>query len=73
MAHHRLLVFVINQHLVLCILLNVQHLLLLVTHSVMTLREGTVLLIRYLLLGLLLLILRIDLSRANDLTFVNLW
>lgn len=64
MINHRLLVFIVDQHLILGVLLNIEHLLLLVAHAMVALREGAVLLVRNLLLRLLLMILHVYLSRT---------
>lgn len=69
---HRLLVLVVDQHLVLGVLFDVQHLLLLIAHAVVALREGAVLLVRDLLLRLLLVVLHVDLSGSDGLAFVDL-
>lgn len=66
LVDHRLLILVINQHLILSILLYIKHLLL------MTLREGTVLVAGNLLLWILVLILHLRYSNGC-LCLIDLW
>ena len=73
-AAAHLLALVVNEHLVLCILLHVQHLLLLAAGAGVTLRKGAVLLVLHLLLGLLLvLVLELDLPTAHRFGLADLW